>query len=279
VAFYILSKEKSKIIAIRRSQNIFKYLAVLLILSTGSFYGVFKTFTNYSEDRSILVESFVPNTHFGGNAIRRPGTGGLEMDANQNGNGVRLKDDLLPQRSLPSPSPGVDYRLNPTVFGEILRGEQPQSKIYLESAHLLAFRDIRPRAPLHALVIPKRYIPTIQNLDDDAMSKDLLLQMQDMAHNLLQKHLTSDQYEQKDYILCFHIPPFNSVDHLHLHVLAPASEMKNPFIKHIKYHTHTRWCIGLDEVLGRIQQGQPVTPYSKDDGWWTILCQVFQARP
>ncbi|MBM3570519.1 MAG: histidine triad nucleotide-binding protein [Alphaproteobacteria bacterium] len=40
------------------------------------------------------------------------------------------------------------------VFARILRGELPCKKVY-EDAHVLAFHDIRPLAPVHVLVIPK----------------------------------------------------------------------------------------------------------------------------
>ena len=40
------------------------------------------------------------------------------------------------------------------VFAKILRGELPCQKVY-EDDHVLAFRDIRPQAPVHILVIPK----------------------------------------------------------------------------------------------------------------------------
>lgn len=40
------------------------------------------------------------------------------------------------------------------IFARILRGELPCKKIY-EDDHTLAFYDIRPQAPVHALVIPK----------------------------------------------------------------------------------------------------------------------------
>ncbi len=40
------------------------------------------------------------------------------------------------------------------VFAKILRGELPCNKI-LENDHALAFHDINPMAPVHALVIPK----------------------------------------------------------------------------------------------------------------------------
>lgn len=40
------------------------------------------------------------------------------------------------------------------IFARILRGELPCKKIY-EDDHALAFYDIRPQTPVHALVIPK----------------------------------------------------------------------------------------------------------------------------
>ncbi len=40
------------------------------------------------------------------------------------------------------------------IFAKILRGEIPNDTV-LETEHTLAFRDIRPLAPVHVLVIPK----------------------------------------------------------------------------------------------------------------------------
>jgi diadenosine tetraphosphate (Ap4A) HIT family hydrolase len=179
---------------------------------------------------------------------------------------------------LPAP-PGVDYTMNPTVFGKILLGKS--KAIILDESHdLLAFYDIRPRALLHGLVIPKQYIPTILDLGVDNYhhngnnSLNLLQKMHSMAHQILKKHLTPQQYQDNDYILCFHIPPFNSVDHLHLHILAPASQMSWIW-KEVKYNTRTRWCISFKEVYSRIQEGQTAVPYTRTDSWWTILHQVF----
>lgn len=44
------------------------------------------------------------------------------------------------------------------IFARILRGEIPNRTI-LQSEHSLAFHDIHPQAPVHALIIPKgRYV-------------------------------------------------------------------------------------------------------------------------
>ncbi|MEM1360233.1 MAG: HIT domain-containing protein [Pseudomonadota bacterium] len=40
------------------------------------------------------------------------------------------------------------------IFAKVLRGEIPNDTV-AETEHSLAFRDIRPQAPVHVLVIPK----------------------------------------------------------------------------------------------------------------------------
>lgn len=46
------------------------------------------------------------------------------------------------------------------IFCRIVAREVP-AQIVFEDEHILAFKDIRPVAPLHVLVIPKRHIPSL----------------------------------------------------------------------------------------------------------------------
>jgi histidine triad (HIT) family protein len=56
----------------------------------------------------------------------------------------------------------------PTVFTKILAGEIPAHKI-LENNEYLAFLDIRPVNPGHTLVIPKKEIDYIFDIEDDLL--------------------------------------------------------------------------------------------------------------
>lgn len=47
-----------------------------------------------------------------------------------------------------------------TIFSKIIRKEIPADVVY-ESEKVLAFRDIKPQAPVHVLIIPKVEIPKI----------------------------------------------------------------------------------------------------------------------
>jgi len=166
----------------------------------------------------------------------------------------------------PPPNHSIDYSINPTPFGRILEGSLP-AYTYRETENTLTFRDRTPKAPLHALVIPKTFIPSIQQLTPEDLG--LLYEMKREALETILNYslLSSDQgtdismntrgesiLEKGDYILCFHIPPFNSVDHLHLHVLAPKSEMKWIF-RHAKYLTGTPWCADLENVISLLEKG------------------------
>lgn len=165
------------------------------------------------------------------------------------------------------PPPGVDYTTNETVFGKILNGELPAT-VWDESEDLLLFQDIHPRAATHGLVIPKRFIESVFELTPADLP--LLEEMQEMALEILRNRHGEEFLEQTqlqkdgkgDYNLCFHVPPFNSVDHLHLHVLAPRSNMKW-YYRWIKYNTAMRWSVSLDSVMERLRKGLPAVPYQK----------------
>jgi len=54
-----------------------------------------------------------------------------------------------------------------TIFSRIIRGEISCHKLY-EDVHVLAFLDINPIAPGHALVVPKEPAVTLDQLSDEA---------------------------------------------------------------------------------------------------------------
>lgn len=132
-----------------------------------------------------------------------------------------------------------------------------------ESDSLLTFHDRTPRAPLHALVIPKRFVKSVYDLKPNANANlqeleqddlELIMSMQRAGLETIQS-CHPHAYDNKDYILCFHVPPFTSVDHLHLHVLAPASDM--PWVyRYGKYLRGMRWCTGIEDVVQALASGR-----------------------
>ena len=103
---------------------------------------------------------------------------------------------------------------NPTIFGKILRGELPSQRVY-EDDQCIAFRDIHPAAPTHILIIPRKYIPTLNDasLEDQALLGHLILVAGKIA---AQEGLAADGYR-----LVFNCNPAGgqTVYHIHLHLL------------------------------------------------------------
>jgi histidine triad (HIT) family protein len=100
------------------------------------------------------------------------------------------------------------------LFCEIVAGRIPSRKVY-EDAALLAFHDISPQAPQHVLLIPKRHVDSLLDLDaeDDALIGSLVRRARDVARELglADKgfRVVANCGEDAGY----------SVNHVHLHLL------------------------------------------------------------
>ena len=76
-----------------------------------------------------------------------------------------------------------------TIFTKIINKEIP-ADILFENENVLAFRDINPQAPIHFLVIPKKEIKTLNDIDDT--DKDLIGELFIFAKDLEKKEGISD---------------------------------------------------------------------------------------
>lgn len=87
------------------------------------------------------------------------------------------------------------------------------AKLVFEDDTLVAFKDIKPSAPVHILVVPKRHIQSIAHLEGN--HKDILAALIYRAKDLAREAgLTG-------YKLVFNVGREGGqiVDHLHLHLL------------------------------------------------------------
>ncbi len=100
------------------------------------------------------------------------------------------------------------------IFCKIIAGEIPSKKIY-EDDELLAFHDVNPAAPLHFLVIPKKHIPNIMELDeaDAALMGKILFKGQELAAEL------GCAENGARFVINCKSDGGQTVDHIHLHVL------------------------------------------------------------
>lgn len=112
---------------------------------------------------------------------------------------------------------------NDCIFCDIGTGLTDTVLLY-EDKDYVCFKDIKPDAPYHYLVTPRDHYPNVKYLTQKSIP--MIEEMADIGSTVLKEHYTGDHSDSRTG---FHWPPFSSVLHLHLHVLAPISEMS--FIK------------------------------------------------
>jgi histidine triad (HIT) family protein len=100
------------------------------------------------------------------------------------------------------------------IFCKIINKELPSEVIY-EDAQLIVIKDIKPVARLHLLIISKKHISSMNDLNPE--DKELI---GDMV--LLAKKIAKDRgVQDTGYRLVFNAgeDAGQTVDHLHLHLL------------------------------------------------------------
>lgn len=108
--------------------------------------------------------------------------------------------------------------MNNTIFDKIISMEIPASIVY-EDDEILAFKDINPQAPIHILIIPKKHIPTINDIEinDLELTGKLIFRAKLIAKEL--------GIAEEGYRLVFNCNKNGGqeVYHIHLHLLAGRS--------------------------------------------------------
>jgi len=101
----------------------------------------------------------------------------------------------------------------PTIFEKIIARQIP-AKIAYEDDQYIAIHDVSPHAPAHVLVIPKKLIPTLNDVEET--DRELIGGMFLIASKVMK------ELGHTDYRTVFNCGAGaqQSVFHLHLHVLA-----------------------------------------------------------
>jgi histidine triad (HIT) family protein len=99
------------------------------------------------------------------------------------------------------------------IFCKIARGEIPSQKVY-EDDDVLAFRDVRPAAPVHVLLVPKVHIASLYEVD--AGHEPLLGRLLGLAGRIAREQGATDGFRT---IVNTGRVGGQEVYHLHIHVI------------------------------------------------------------
>ncbi len=101
------------------------------------------------------------------------------------------------------------------LFCKIVKGEIPSTKVY-EDEEILAFKDINPAAPIHILIIPKKHIKSLVELEKE---DEILI---GKIYTVINKIAEAQGVKEKGYRVIVNCGKDGGqeVGHLHFHLLA-----------------------------------------------------------
>jgi histidine triad (HIT) family protein len=108
------------------------------------------------------------------------------------------------------------------IFCKIIAGEIPSTKVF-EDEQVFAFHDIHPSAPVHILLVPKKHIASINELEDsdECLVGHMFTAAQEVAR---QEGIAETGYRS---IINTGPDAGQEVFHLHLHLLG-GQRMRHP---------------------------------------------------
>jgi len=104
--------------------------------------------------------------------------------------------------------------MSKTIFEKIIDKEIPSDIVY-EDDLLIAIKDINPVAPIHLLIIPKKVIPTLNDLSEE--DSIIVGKMFNLAKDLAKK-LNIDKTGYRTIFNC-NDDAGQTVYHIHLHLI------------------------------------------------------------
>ncbi|XP_070149727.1 adenosine 5'-monophosphoramidase HINT3 [Polyergus mexicanus] len=133
------------------------------------------------------------------------------------------------------------------IFCKIIRNEEPSEKIY-EDDDITCIKDINPASTHHYLILPNKHICNAKTLKpEDSDLFDKIVATVDIISEKLNINPASTRTG-------FHWPPFNTVNHLHLHVISPIEKMT--VIKKMMFKSSSFWFVSTDYVKSRLENSK-----------------------
>ncbi|XP_043677935.1 histidine triad nucleotide-binding protein 3 [Vespula pensylvanica] len=131
------------------------------------------------------------------------------------------------------------------IFCKIIKNESPSEKIY-EDEYVTCIKDINPASDHHYLILPNKHINTAKDLQPAD------IKLYDKIVACVQLVMQKQGFDMNSTRTGFHWPPFNTVNHLHLHLISPVENMS--IVKRMVFKLDTPWFVSTDYVRSRLQK-------------------------
>ncbi|XP_030557016.1 histidine triad nucleotide-binding protein 3 [Drosophila novamexicana] len=156
---------------------------------------------------------------------------------------------LFIKYSLQTENDHNDSSISECLFCGIASGKITPPKLEFENDEFVIFKDIKPAATYHYLAIPKQHFDSLK-----VLNKSHVGLVERMQNGMIQ-FLASKDVDISKAVIGFHVPPFISQNHLHLHGISPVSEMS--FSDRISFMIPSFWFKSANSAIESLQRTDP----------------------
>lgn len=132
------------------------------------------------------------------------------------------------------------------VFCRIVNKEE-NTEILYEDDTVIAFRDIKPATMHHYLVIPKVHVDNPKTLTSE--HRDLIKHLFEIAKLVLRQQECESSEDTTKF--GYHWPPFNAINHLHLHAIGNTEQMG--FVQKGIFMYNSPWFVSHQWLVKRLE--------------------------
>ncbi|XP_034482254.1 histidine triad nucleotide-binding protein 3-like [Drosophila innubila] len=134
------------------------------------------------------------------------------------------------------------------IFCDISSGKS-DTILEVETDEFAIFKDIRPASKHHYLIVTKEHYESLMTLDKS--HGKMILRME----KAMKDFFKSKGISLKEAVFGFHMPPFISVKHLHLHGVSPYSKV---ILNHYRFEPSAPWFKNAKEAQAYLIEGRKV---------------------
>uniref|UniRef100_A0A6M2CSI1 Adenosine 5'-monophosphoramidase HINT3 n=1 Tax=Rhipicephalus microplus TaxID=6941 RepID=A0A6M2CSI1_RHIMP len=135
------------------------------------------------------------------------------------------------------------------IFCKIAAGKEPKTTLLYQDEDYVVFSDIPPASTHHYLIVPKKHVKDTKSLSRTDIP--LVNHLVEIGKQVLEQCGGS----MDSCRMGFHWPPFTSISHLHLHVIAPVADMS--MLARLVFWPRTPWFSLVEDTISYLEQLQP----------------------
>uniref|UniRef100_A0A023GFA9 Adenosine 5'-monophosphoramidase HINT3 n=1 Tax=Amblyomma triste TaxID=251400 RepID=A0A023GFA9_AMBTT len=148
----------------------------------------------------------------------------------------------------------TEAQMESCIFCKIVAGKDPKTTLLYQDEEYVVFQDIHPASTHHYLIVPKKHLKDVKSLTYNDIP--IVNRLVEIGKQVLEQRGGSLDTSR----FGFHWPPFTSISHLHLHVIAPAADMST--IGRFIFMPGSPWFSLVDDTIAYLERSRPVAPAS-----------------